>query len=382
MKRRLSFKGVVAALIMIALVAGMAHTPLQVLLVAVALAVSVLAPKPLTYLKNAYRCGIDKEIWVDYIDENLYKDNGFLEKSDDHGEYVNNLAVHSPQAGDDGTVVVNRTIFPATATQRVDTTVDWYIDEFTVDPWKISNAEEVQLSYNKIDSMLSSRRAILDEKIADNALYKWSPTGTATLPNGGGTNNNILRSSGIPNNDITQDKKTSAVYLPGATGLRLLFTLYDIRMAKLWLDLQNVPKTDRHIMLSSNAANQVIDDLIATKYRDAMTQYNASTGELSMIMGFNVHIRSTVVRYNNADTPVVKAPAAVAAAADNDTILFWHQMAVRRAKGETIVYNQDNNPLYFGHLFSLLKRFGGTISRTSEVGVGAIVQAVPVGVGS
>lgn len=333
-------------------------------------------------IKNLAFAGIQKEIWTNYIDENLYKDNSFLEQSMDHSEYVDNLTVHSPQSGDDGEVVENRTMFPATVTSRTDTTVDWDINEYTASPWKISNAEEVELSYNKLESMLYSRRAILDQKIADGALYAMAPTGTAQLRNAGGTNNNIFRSSGVPNMDLNAAKVYSAGYLPSTSGvLKLNFGLYDILEIATYFDDNNIPKADRHLACSSRALRQIINDITVSKYRDSISEFNTTEGTIKRLLGFEFHVRSTIVRYDSSLLPVAKAQSAAAAATDNDAIICWQKAAVRRAKGETKVYDDADRPEYYGKLFSLLKRFGMSISRNDELGVAAIVQQnyVPAG---
>ena len=339
---------------------------------------TLLLPTPL-HTRGVASNGIQKEIWTNFIDENLYKDNAFLLETMDHSEYVDNLTVHSPQAGDDGVVTVNLNVFPATATQRTDVTKDWNINEFYVLPWRISNAEEVELSYNKMESMLYSRRATLDQQTADYSIAGFAPTGTAALRNEAGTNNNLLRSTGITNNDPNAAVAyTAANANSSATGYRLNFGLYDIRQMKKLFDSQNVPAADRHMLLSANAIDQIISDIIVSKYRDSVSQFNLATGEVGNLMGFKIHTRATAGVYNNAGTPVIKAYGAAGAADDNDSIIAWHKMSLRRAQGETIIYEDKKNPLWYGDLYSMLRRFGCTIGRNDEVGVGAIVQAAYV----
>ena len=371
----------VASVILAGMVGDMAGAGAGVLAFVVLMG-SALSTPWLPFLKRCESItvnGIQKEIWTNYIDENLYKDNSFLEQSMDHSEYVDNLTVHSPQAGDDGNVVENRNVFPAVVTTRTDTTVDWNINEYTVDPWKISNAEEVELSYNKLESMLYSRRAMLDQKIADGALYSFAPTGTAQLRNEAGTNNNIFRSSGVPNMDLTAQKIFQPGYLPlTGNSMRLCYGLYDILEMSTYFDDLNVPKVDRHLACSSRALRQIINDLIVSKYRDSASEFNTKEGTITRLLGFEFHTRSTIVRYNNANLPVAKPQTAIAAADDNDAIICWQKAALRRAKGETKVYDDADRPEYYGKLFSILKRFGMTISRNDEVGVAAIVQAAYV----
>ncbi len=69
---------------------------------------------------------IQKEIWQDHIEGNLFKNNEFLLASTDVGQYVlQGKVVHIPQAGALPTVVKNRTVIPATVVQRTDTDITY-----------------------------------------------------------------------------------------------------------------------------------------------------------------------------------------------------------------------------------------------------------------
>jgi hypothetical protein len=349
------------------------------LLIAGIVLAAVLMPQP-GHTKGISTSGISREVWESHIQENLYPGNEFLMSMTDESEYVNYKTVHSPQAGAPPTVTVNPS-FPlnagagATTSQRTDTNTDWMIDVFSTNPFIITNAEEVELSYSKRESILYETEMEIRRVIAEKLLVNVSPTGTALLVDGVTTNANVLRSSGITNNDVA-DVRSSVAYTSAATGNRLNFTLYDVRQAKKLFDKQNVPAEDRSMVMSPDAADQIINDLIVTKFRqDAMSAFDTKTGKIDMLLGFKVYIRSKVVAYSNAATPVVKAYGAAGAADDNDSILFWQKAFVASAVGDIHVYEQLNSPTQQADVYSALIRMGATKKRTSEVGVGAIVQS-------
>jgi hypothetical protein len=328
-----------------------------------------------------FAAGINREIWTAYILENLFPDNSFLEMLMDESEYVNYLTVHTPQAGAVPTVTVDPT-FPLNSgnglavNQRTDTTVDWNIHVFWVGPFLITNAEEVQLSYNKMASVLYEMEMALRQAITENLLIYMAPTGTATLPSnlGGGTNNNILRSTGITNNDPT-NIVSSVAYTNGALGNRLNFTLWDLLAAQLLLDNQNVPDEDRFMVMSPNAMRQIVADMEATKYRAALGDiYDTKAGTVSNLFGFKIFKRTQVMQYNNAATPAVKAYGSAGAATDNDAILFGQKAAFAKAFGDIHIYEQLNSPTQGGDIYSVLIRMGATKRRASELGCGVIVQ--------
>ena len=323
--------------------------------------------------------GISQEIWAKSIEENLFPDNSFIMTMTDESEYVNDKTVHNPNAGAIPTVTINQA-YPvgggagATTTQRTDVTQDWNIDEYNTNPFVISNAEEVELSYSKVNSVLYETNRALETVIGDNCLIKVAATGTGVLPDTT-TNNNILRSSGITNGDAG-DVRSSAAYMPGATGSRLNFTMYDVKAAKKLFDTQNIPAQDRYMLVSAEAADQLIIDLMATKYRsDVGNVFNSATGSIDSLLGFKIITRSRSAVYTNDELPQPKAYGAAGAAADNDAILFWHKSFVAKARGDVRVFEQLNSPVQYGDVYSALVRFGATKKRPSELGVGAIVQS-------
>ena len=338
---------------------------------------AVLMPKP-AHTQGYNTCGINVEVWENHIEENLWQNNAFMLYMTDESQYVNNLTVHNPQSGAAPNITKNRAKggAPVATNLRTDTVLDWGIDEYTSDPFLITNAEEVQLSYSKRDSVLYEMQMGLSETVAGNMIVAITPTGTATLPAnlGGGTNKNILRTSGITNNDPA-NVVSSPAYTAAATGNRLNITLYDVKAARKFLNKQNVPMTDRVMLMSSDAIDQLVNDLIATKYRASVGDvFDTKSGTVSQLLGFQIVERATVCQYNNAATPVVKAYGVAGAADDNDATLFWQKAFVRKAMGDTHIYETTNSAVYYGDVYSVLVRMGASKSRTSELGIGAIVQ--------
>jgi hypothetical protein len=324
--------------------------------------------------------GINKEIWEDHILGNLFPDNSFLEGMLDESEYVNNLTVHSPQAGAVGATLVDP-VFPLNGgaglnvTQRSDTTVDWTIHYFFNGPILINNAEMVQLSYNKRESVLYEMEMDLRRVITENLIVYCAPTGAATLPAnlGGGTNKNVFLTSGVVNNDPT-NIQALPTYVAGATGNRLVYGLYDIANMKTFFDNQNIPDEDRYCLMTANAERQLINDMIATKYRASLGDvFDLKTGMVSNIMGFKLYKRSFVMLYNN-NTLAVKPWGAASAANDSDAMLFWQKAGMAKAFGDINIFEQIGSPRDGGDIYSVAIRMGSTKKRYSELGVAVLVQ--------
>ncbi len=298
---------------------------------------------------------IQKEIWQDHVEGNLFKNNEFLLASVDAGQFVlQGKVVHIPQAGVLPSVVKNRSSLPATVVTRTDSDITYSLDEYTSDPILIPHAETLELSYNKRESVLSEHEASLRQTIADNILVSWAPTVAG----------NIIRTTG--------DAVTA--HLDSATGNRKKLMPNDLKAAQLMLNKQNVPMEGRHALLSADMFQQLTDTLSVTEYRDFSMAYNIKDGILGRLYGFNIMMRSAVVSYTNDTTPAIKAYGAAAAADDNDAILCWQSDCLERAVGAVKFFERIDDPTYYGNVYSLSVRMGGRKRRADSKGIVAIVQ--------
>ena len=299
---------------------------------------------------------IQREIWQDHIEGNLFKNNEFLLASTDAGQYVlQGRVVHIPQAGVTPNIQKNRSSLPATVLQRTDADITYSLDEFTSDPILIPYAETIELSYNKRESILSEHELSLKQTIADNILVSWSPAAATSL----------LRTSGA----------ATASHLDSTTGNRLRMTAKDLKAAQLQLNKQNVQMEGRYALLSADMFQQLTDDMSITQYRDFSSAYNVKDGVLGRIFGFNIMMRSNVVTYTNDTTPVVNPYGASAAAADNDAVLCWQADALERALGDIKFFERVDDPTFYGNVYSMSVRMGGRKRRSDGKGIVAIVQA-------
>lgn len=385
-KYKFSNKGLVHQLLMAAFIMGVSANTGHAVAGGIVAALIVLLPLGKPWLGSLFTraphmngivgADLNKEVWQERIEGNLFQDNEFLMSSVDDSQYVNYKTVHIPNAGGQATIVKDRAKGGARVdpSVRTDSEVTYGIGEFSCAPFLVTNAEEVQLSYSKMDSMLREMQLNLNDRVAEDILISWAPTGTALLVDGVTVNANILRTTGYMNGDVA-NAVASPAYTLGATGNRLNFTLYDVQQVRTNFGKRRVPKKGRHMLLSEDACAQLIADMQATKYRGTLGDvYDIKEGTISRLMGFEVHVRASTLIYTNAATPVVKAYGAAGAATDNEAILFWYEGYVSRAIGGTLVYFQAGAPTDYGDIFSCLVRCGGGKRRTTEVGVVALVQ--------
>ena len=296
---------------------------------------------------------LQKEIWATDIAENLYQNNAFMMRAEDDSMWIDYKTVHLPQSGANMGVVKDRQILPAQISERNDTELTYNMAEYSADPIVIRDIDELQLSYPKRESILKQYRLTLGDTVANQTLYAWAPSLLT----------NIVKTTGTAVN---------TALAPSATGNRNAITLLDIQKAKAILDAQNVPQEGRVLIIPSDMYNNQLLSI------PNVLQYHQN-GQ-AKLFGFDVYVRATVVVYDNSATPVIKTignngvPTSPAAT-DMLGAIAYHPMFVRKALGEIDIFYDENKPEYYGSLFSALVMHGASRSRTSQIGVAAIVQA-------
>ncbi len=338
----------------------------------VALGASALVKVPAGVLPMA----VTPEIWTDFIVENLFKNNEFLLQSIDESQYVlQGKVVHVPQAGSPSGVKRNRTQLPATITRRTDVDVVYALDEFTTDPRFIPNADQVELSYDKMESCMSEDMSYLRQVIADTMLYNWRPTYF-----------------------IKASKTKSADYLIHGTGVRTGVCVDDFVKAKQVFDKWGIPKEDRFVILNTEMYGQICNDVRNATNENLMTAvYDPKSGRLEKLEGFTIIERATVLlasnstltqvtgkqyfKYTSTDLTYTPEDYEAIELGDKNAAntscaigLFWQKNAVRRALGNTLMFENEGDPTYYGDIYSFLNRAGGRKSRGDAKGVLGIIQ--------
>ena len=95
------------------------------------------------------------EAFSKVISDKLFAGAEFINQSVSHDAFASDYQVHVPQAGTIPAVQEDRAVLPATIGQRTDSELTYDLIEFTNDPMLIKNIEKIQLSYPKIESLLS-----------------------------------------------------------------------------------------------------------------------------------------------------------------------------------------------------------------------------------
>ena len=295
---------------------------------------------------------LQKQIWLNSIVELLFANNTFAARSIDHSAFVTNKTVHVPNAGSAPSVVKNRAVFPASAAQRTDYDLTYDINEYSTDPVHIQNAEQVELSYNKRESVLKQMKAALADNVHIDLALSWVPSGYAKVGTSGAA---------------------TPSHLASTTGNRQAMTKADVLAVKNLFDLDDVPQEGRCMLLDAVMYNQLLSSLSESEAAAFNASVDAQRGIVGKLYGFDFYMRSTVFRVVAAGTSMASSTAATNSAAG----LAWQEDCVSRALGNHELFENEKDALYYGDVMSALVRAGGKYIRNDKKGVAVIYQVTP-----
>lgn len=314
---------------------------------------------------------VQQEIWRDYIAEQLFRNNDFLNyvKKVDNSRIMNGKTVHIPQAGALPTVSVDVNSFPYAITQRTDTESSYDLSVFRTAPDLLADAEAAELSYDKMQSVWKSHTDAISQAVGDRFFYwmlynggsAWTPgTNAVTVPagNADGTNNSPTYTTN--RNKVTIAELISAAYI----------------MTK-----QGVPMNDRYCVLPAVMYYEIMAELGATTVANAQMSsvYNNSTGMLTEVAGFKLIQRPTTWYTTATGTYTAVTPAQFASPADTyqHAALCFQSEFVEFALGDVKIFEEKDSASYFGSIYSGEIRAGGRPVYTSNYGVVPILQTTP-----
>ncbi len=295
---------------------------------------------------------LQKQIWLNSIVEPLFANNTFAVRSIDHSPFVTDKTVHVPNAGSAPSVVKNRSSFPASAAQRTDYDLTYDINEYSTDPVHIQNAEQVELSYNKRESVLKQMKAALADNVHIDLALSWVPSGYAKVGTSGAA---------------------TPSHLASTTGNRQAMTKADVLAVKNLFDLDDVPQGGRCMLLDAVMYNQLLSSLSESEAAAFNASVDAQRGIVGKLYGFDFYMRSTVFRVVAAGTSMASSTAATNSAAG----LAWQEDCVSRALGNHELFENEKDALFYGDVMSALVRAGGKHIRNDKKGVAVIYQVTP-----
>ena len=246
--------------------------------------------------------GLQKEVWIAGIIENPVPDHSFVSASTDMSEYVENNKLHLAEAGLEPAVledyfVGNEADLPTATIADVPSEV--VLRTYSTEQTRHRDLQEVELQYNKRESVIKRHATSLAKNIGKRAAYAWSPSVN-------NSNNKIIVLG-------ANDKVSNAVI-----DMQLFYAGLDKT------DNLNICLTPEH-MASLRKENLQL-------YKDIMSEKGAT------LFGFKVYSYSNCPLYTNVG---IKKPfGALAAAGDKKSSFTWCSDEVFRCFGDVNVYEK------------------------------------------
>ncbi|MBO4233897.1 hypothetical protein FO675_06215 [Riemerella anatipestifer] len=312
---------------------------------------------------------VAQELWSSYIIEKLWRTNPHLNLCVDESKHVKGGSiVYIPQAGAKPNVVKNRPSLPAVAIQRGDKVISYALDVFSTDPTVITWEEGMEISYNKTDSVLGDHVNTLVESVGDEMLFNWVRGFKPTQ--GGGTAVDYLP---VSKQIKTSGPATEVNAVDGQTGQRKAFHYKDVQKAQAMMNKDNVSKVERYGILESNMLQEFIDSLSSNQMAAFQGSADLENGVVGKFAGFTFLERSFVLGFGADNNPII--PGQALSATDNLGALFWQKDSVAKSLGDTLLFQDMGNPLYYGDIHSGVVKSGGRCRREDWRGVISIVQS-------
>lgn len=180
MKRELSFKALFANLLLAILVGlffSFAVDPLITTGVVFGLGTGLQFVKPFNLPVAAFN-SLSTEIWVPGIKENPIPDHSFVSASTDLSEYVEHNKIHLAEAGVEPGVHENyfdgnEDELPLATIEDIPSEV--VLKTYSTDRTRHRNLRDVELQYNKVESVINRHKTSLAKNMGKRAAHAWSP---------------------------------------------------------------------------------------------------------------------------------------------------------------------------------------------------------------
>ena len=265
---------------------------------------------------------VNKEIWLADIMENFVTDTSWLAELKNFDAFVENNKLHVPASGAWPKVLKNPE-FPLTIRKRTDTDNEHSLDTFVTEPDGVSNAEKIETSYNKMQSVISGHKDALREQISAEAARTIAPAAHAK-------NTPLLATSGEAEDGHNK------------------ITLKDILSLRQAMNEAKVPIHNRVLILSPNHEKDLMSE-------DMSLFKNILDRDKSKLWGFKVYTYSDMPHYKYDTAAKLEAGGNVTNSHFMASIAF-QKNEVSRALGTFDMFLDEKSPTYQADIVSFQAR--------------------------
>jgi hypothetical protein len=271
---------------------------------------------------NTLFAGIQKEIWTDILMEGYYPNGDFLAWSRDMSELVEYNTLNLAEAGVDPNLLIDNAVYPINSTQRVDLPKTIVLRTLDTDSTIVRNLEEMESSYNKMESVVRGHRNTLRKGSIQLAAHFWAPTQD-------GPNTPVLTATG----DLKNGRRL--LTFEDILAIRAKFVALDVDIAALAIMLNPLHEAD---LLAQDM--KLYKEMLAS----------------GKLWGMTYFTNSQTPRWN-AQTGVKVPFQAIALPTDTPASIIWSRDEVMRADGDVDVFAKYKDPDQKGDVINFQKRF-------------------------
>ena len=267
--------------------------------------------------------GIQKEIWTDILMEGFYPKGDFLSWSRDMSDLVEYDTLNLAEAGADPDLLIDNTVYPITAAPRTDVPKTIVLRTLDTNSTIVRNLEAMEVSYNKMDSVVRGHRNVLQKGSIQLAAHFWAPQAN-------GTYTPVIGATG----DLYGGKR------------RLTFE--DILKLRAQMVNLDVDINSLAIMLNPlHESDLLYEDM--KLYKDVIAA--------GKIFGLTYFTNSQTPRFNAATGAKVAFQAVAAPTTDTISSFIWSKDEVMKADGSIDVFAKYKDPDQKGDVINFQKRF-------------------------
>jgi hypothetical protein len=191
---------------------------------------------------------IQKELWLPRIEENLFQKYELLSTfASDDSIYANNKTIHLPSAGTTPSITKGNGVYPVAIGERTDQEVTYDLTNYEIGPIRLGWADQLQLSYDKSQSITNDFMGGLGDRVIREMLVSFYHRTAGTY--------------------VETTGATATAHSPSATSNRHALTGANVLSAALILDKQQIPMSDRFLLLDATMFYQLLTDMNCTAER-------------------------------------------------------------------------------------------------------------------
>lgn len=287
---------------------------------------------------------LNKQIWTDQIQKNFYPAVSFLSYAKDFSQFAEFDIINMAETGFDPQVLINNNTYPINIKQREDIPLSFELDLFETENTLVRNPEAIELSYDKMDSVIYGHKMALQTRTATKAAHAFAPEQNSDFTP-------VITTTGDDNGEGQKRLKVE-----------------DILRLKRKFDVLDIPTDKRFLVLDPRHT----EDLILADLKSFKDITDFTDGKPKRFAGFHILEFTKNPTYNA--TTLRKEPfGKVKAQTDTFCSFAFSSDEVMKADGSFNMYERMNDPELRGTIIGFDKRFIALPIRNK--GIGAIVSA-------